>query len=459
MARLSPRAPRPLAPALAILLAAAAPAAAAAGEPPIQNRLAQVAALEGPAPADGRSVRLPLPRAVLAATSRNMADLRLADDLGREVPFAIRVETASRTPERRHVFRATAYDPESQTLILGRDAGATGPYDRVDIRTGARNFRKNLTVSGSDDLEDWRELGRGAIFDFSARVDLRRTTLEIGRSQNRYLRLVWEDGAEDPSDAGFSLQFRDLSLTVGEPAAVFRVDGVEGWLSDAETVEATLDRMTVDRPAAARPDRDGITWIELGEVNLPLARVEWKIADPYFHRKVRVQAADQDKPEDFKTVATGTLYRFPGVSRDQTAFGCFSPQRRWLRFGVEDGDSPPLTVESVTLAWTRLNLYFVPEPGRSYALYCGGEGVAEPRYDVAALLPAGQAELRSLPGWSAGGLVPNPDYQPFRPPGVAGRIAFYSVLALMGAVLCLWLYRLAKNLPPPEAGPPAPPAA
>ena len=152
-------------------------AAGEASDP--RERLAKIAPLTGEAPAGGRPVRLLLPREIIAATSRRFADLRVFDDRGREIPYAIRGETVERPVENRFPFRVTGFEPESQTLTLSRNPGADTPYDRLEVKTGARNFRKAVAVSGSDDQQNWRELCRDMIFDFSARVGLRKTYLEL----------------------------------------------------------------------------------------------------------------------------------------------------------------------------------------------------------------------------------------------------------------------------------------
>ena len=142
-------------------------AAAAAGEgDALAERLAWFAPVSGDTPADGRPVCVPLPRGIIAAASNRYADLRLLDDQGAEIPYVIYGETFRRGGQNRFAFRMAAFDPDSQTLTLELPAERTEPYDRLQLHISADNFRKNAVVRGSDDREDWRELGRDALFDF-----------------------------------------------------------------------------------------------------------------------------------------------------------------------------------------------------------------------------------------------------------------------------------------------------
>jgi len=210
------------------------------------------------------------------------------------------------------------------------------------------------------------------------------------------------------------------------------------------------------RKLPQRQDEKKITWVELGETNLPLVEMELTVANAYFHRVTTVQAASENNPAAFRDVANGTIYRFPGMNRAQTVLPANGPQHRWLRLRIPDNDSPPLTVESVILRWPRQNLYFVPEPGRRYELRFGGTGVAAPVYDLAVLLPTEPSKLRGLTMWQLGEPRLNSLYRPLaeEQAGRWGTVAFYAVLLLLAAGVAFWLYRLARNLPPPNASPP-----
>ena len=420
----------------------------------LAEQLAWIAPLSGPTPADGRPVCVPLPRRVIAATASRFADLRVFDDRGGEVPYVIYGHTPERLGGSRHAFRVVDYEPQSQTLTLERPSGRSSPFDRLELKTGARNFYKRVTVYGSDDGESWRELSRDAVFDFSRRVDLRRTILELPEERCRHLRLVMADEEGKGADeTQFSLVYRDMEFKAGEPPGPFKIDGVEGWLSAREAKGADFDQMTIVNPPR-RQDEDKITWVEMGEINLPLTKVELSISNAYFHRRITVQTARENKPEAFRDAASGTIYRVPGMNRAWTELSCALPRCGWMRLRIHDGDSPPLAVESVTLRWARQNLYFVPEPERRYEARFGGKDIAAPAYDLAALLPPEQERLRGLADWQLGEIQPNSAYKPPEAKPDGGVFAFYTILTALALGLALWLYRLARDLPPPGASPP-----
>ena len=429
--------------------------AVAAGEQiPLGDRLAQIAPISGAAPADGSPVCVPLPREVIAGTVRGFADLRLFDELGRETPYAVFLETAERQPSNRFVFAVIDFDPRTNTMILERDRDAAGDYDRLELRTLTRDFRKTVRASGSDDRQNWRELSQENIFAFSAPANFSKTSMELPNNRCRFIRLELSDETPAPVSANVSLKYQGLEFQAGGESNPLKIERVEGWVEARETWESTLDQTTILNPPQ-RQDKDRITWIELVELNLPIAEMELAVTNPYFQRRVEVQTADRNLPEVFRTAMSGTIYRIPGMDKANMELRTGLPQQRWLRLRIADGDNPPLAVDSVTLRWTRRNLYFVPEARRRYELRFTGSDVEPPRYDLAVLLPAAQSELRGLDKWQVDEIRSNPRHRPpmEKPAGRLGQEALYAILAVLTIGLGIWLYNLARKLPPPSDAP------
>ena len=115
-------------------------------------------------------------------------------------------------------------------------------------------------------------------------------------------------------------------------------------------------------------------------------------------------------------------------------------------------DNPPLRVPRVNIAWVRRNLYFVPEPGRSYSLYVGSDLVASPRYELQNLISSDRAQLRPYASLSLLGLQPNPDYDPQLKASTRDAIekaVFIGLVLIVTCVLAFWAFRLLKKMPAP----------
>src|SRR5262249_51012720 len=89
---------------------------------------------------------------VLESARQDLADLRLVDGGGREIPFAVRirrnVDQTSRV-EAKVFNKATAPGLVSElTVDLGEDPG---PHNEAVIETAGENFRRQVEIEGSDD--------------------------------------------------------------------------------------------------------------------------------------------------------------------------------------------------------------------------------------------------------------------------------------------------------------------
>ena len=107
---------------------------------------------------------------------------------------------------------------------------------------------------------------------------------------------------------------------------------------------------------------------------------------------------------------------------------------------IENGDSPPLNIESIR-AWVRpLHLLFVAQPGE-YRLYTGNRRASAPQYDLARLNQGLEAAV--VTATVAGSLIENPLFDP------ADALADVS---LLGAEIDVRDWSFRKALPRLAAG-------
>jgi hypothetical protein len=197
-------------------------------------------------------------------------------------------------------------------------------------------------------------------------------------------------------------------------------------------------------------DTHGNTIVFLGRVHLPVAELTLQVDNVYYHRHVELWAADTDQEDAYHQVASGVIYKIPGMHTSQNTLPVHQPQRHYLRVKIVNGDNPPLRLQQVDIAWVRQNLYFVPESQRRYTLYCGGEDLRAPRYELQHLLAADDATLRHYTMVSTADLQQNPDYRPpqgLRGRGLAERALLTVVILLLTCGMGFWLYRLLQKLP------------
>jgi hypothetical protein len=396
-------------------------------------------------------VRVPLSPQIIAATHNAFADLRLFDSHGQETPYVIYASRASHPTPSLFTFTIVSYsqDDAVETIILERPAN-TGAFQEIDLVTTARDFHKAVQVQTSHDQTTWVDHAADTIFDYSARLTLRKTTMDIPPVNARYVRLRFQDVVPATGQSGdLTLRYDGLELSMrkGE-ARTFRIDKIVGRSSTEPPVPAVYDRVSLAQPDT-QTDGSGNTVLSLGHLNLPVTEVTLSIDTLYYHRAVELWTADVDTPEAYRQVASSVVYNIPGMQIPRNTLRTSQAQLRYVQLKIVNGDNPPLRLQQVTVAWPRHHLYFIPEAGRRYALYCGSEQRRAPVYELRYVLPFNPAGLVGYPVVSVGPLQQNPAYRPSASQNqfFTDKSLFTGLVLLLACALGVWMYRLIQRLP------------
>ncbi|MGE3536635.1 MAG: DUF3999 family protein [Candidatus Tectimicrobiota bacterium] len=392
-------------------------------------------------------VRLHLPREILAEARPGFADVRLFDDQGLEIPYAIYPQSlpASQTV----VLQVLAYsqEQEGESIVLKRPT-PTGAVRELLLQTSARDFHKTVRLQSSYDQVTWSEVTSAALFDFSSRLDLRQTTFPCPPVEAPYLRLLLKDVAPPrPEPGGLQLRYNGLELlTQGTAARPFRIEQISARLGPPQAMDDLYDQALLTSPEI-RSASPGQSWCVLGRLNLPLAQLTLQIENSYYHRRVEVWSAEREQEDAYQQRAHGVIYKLPGVATAETALHVPPGLAPYVRLKIVNGDNPPLRLQAVELTWVRHYLYFVPAAGRRYTLVVGNTRVQPPVYELHHLLPTQSAARAQYPVVALGALQPQARYRPALAPGVASRTATVLVTLLvlfLATGLGWWAYRLLK---------------
>ena len=228
----------------------------------------------------------------------DLADLRLSDANGKEIPYALRTRNA--VDERQEIngrlFNQASVGPTTSEVSV--DLGENpGEHNEIEIETSGTNFRRRVTLEGSDYGKVWSTLKNGdVIFSFaSENKAVESNRISYSTSRFRYLRV-----------RVFSDELTDTQAPV--------ITGVKVMMAVSAAGELTTWNVAVlpyqllrhqGAPASA--------WaIDLG-FRVPCDRVVLGIDDQSFSRPFQVEAIDD--PQNIRLVASGELARRIGEER------------------------------------------------------------------------------------------------------------------------------------------------
>jgi hypothetical protein len=380
-----------------------------------------------PASSSAELYQINLSNEVLGATRQDLADLRILDAGGREVPFAARVrrdvEEATRI-DAGEFNRATRGNTSEITVDLG-ESGDT--HNEIEIETSGRNFRRQVGIDGSDDGRSWRVLeDEGKIFRFESNNNQVESN-RVGYPVSRY---------------------RFLRARVSADSIVDNVapsiTGVAVIMSVRDKGESSSWSVTVPYPEPVRSSQGPATsWrIDLGQT-VPCDRLILQIRDSSFSRYFTVEQVDD--PQDPRQVASGEIKRRSEEPQKPIEIVFNEVYARRLNLTFTDFANPPLGITAISCAApARQVLFEVKGTSPPYRLFTGNPKAEAPRYDFeneVALRP-----VVTVANVETGERQPNPNYRP-EPKPLTERVPWliYAVLATSGLALGWILMSLIRS--------------
>lgn len=389
---------------------------------------------------------------VFDAARPDLADLRLYDAQGREVPYALRIRSpqpgAAEVP-------ATLFNQVDEGSQISLDLGERHvEHNAVEVQAEGLNVRRAALLEGSDDGEKWSKLAEKNLLNFQSDAA---STPGDPQPEDR----AWRNSLRSPSSPG-----RLLDRTIKYKASRYRYLRVT-LQRDPQVDEqpVKIGKVTVHRPiqlpgefvtypATLNPRESvrtnagpGSAWtIGLGAEHVPCSRVTVQVADAEFVRDYRLEAGGPpESRERFYQIACGEWHRRAGEAKGDV-IGEFSetPAAR-LRLVVIDHRNQPLQIQAVQVAAPARTIIFArsAELRGPLRLYFGNPQAEKPSYDFDRNLelPLQPAPTRLRPG----DRQENPAYQP-EPLPLTERLPWliYVLLGVAVGTLGLLIFSLAR---------------
>lgn len=333
-------------------------------------------------------IKFSLPPETLDAARADLADLRLADDAGNEVPYVL--ERPAPAGKVVRPARSFAVELTPAATVIRLKTGLARPLGGVTLVTAAPNFIKAVAVEGSADGREWKPLVSGQpVFRLPNNASQLRIPLPPGIWP--FLRLTVDDRASQPVPfTGAEIEAAEAEPAPTEPVSVRIAERFE----NPEETRLVLD---------------------LGAAHLRLAELAIETPEALFRRQVTLstrQVLENTITE--KVLAEGTIYRVAVQGQPASARLAVPVEAdlttRELLVTIQNGDSPPLQLGVVRALRRPVYLVFLAARAGGFQLFTGNPLCAAPRYDLAAQ----GIDLKGAPltAIQPGAIAPNPAYRP-----------------------------------------------
>jgi hypothetical protein len=313
------------------------------------------------------------PDGTLYARSRiELADLRIVDAAGRQVPWRRLPDPAPRSVKEVELLNAGR---QGRAFVGLLDLGPTRVVrNRAELVIPSdRDYVGRVTVFGSDDRQRFTRLSTTTVFDLRGASAATSTTLVFPPTDHRFLRLRGVGAPLPVAARVYSAPARPALRPV--PARVSTEQ---------------LERMTHVR-------------LDLGFVNRPVDVLRFRTTTRRFDRTVVVSASNG--PRVLRTLHRGRIVRLGGVVQLQVPVAA---RHRRISVTIENGDDEPLRELGVEALARKRTIVLAEGFEQPYRLLYGNPGLSAPEYDFAQL-PA--RDLTPLVAGRLGAERENPDWE------------------------------------------------
>jgi hypothetical protein len=333
-------------------------------------------------------VRVDLNSATFDSSDANLADLRVIDPDGREVPFLMdfpAVASPRRILPAQFEVRQTAPGSTQITIATGTAEKLTSVY----LETPVPFFLRAAQVEITDNRADWVTLDQG--LPIFREWGAEKLDLPLGGHTASYLRVTISDNRDAP------LPFTGVRILT-QPSHEVRLVAAGGQITRRdEFAGETVLTLTLE-------GRHGT-----------LAALDFESNEPLFMRRITVAVRDvHDGIPGEQIVGSGTISRVAlagAPAREQLEMPmAYVPASRELLIHVHNGDSPPLEIDAVHAKRLPISLLLRAPAGGNYTLLSGDPQATAPRYDLAAF--AGEMHGASASNVIPGEIEDTPNYHP-----------------------------------------------
>ena len=361
---------------------------------------------------------------LLTGSRARLADLRLYDSSGREVPYLL-VRSAP-PPDEWSSGRIAAIADTKTTSGFEVDFEGLTTIDRVRLEGIQAPFMKRALLEGSGDRSHWTVLlDQTTVFDLPD-SELRRLELAFDRGAYRYLRVTWDDSnsAKVPPPTGVMARTVQREYGAAEPM----------------TAPVVFER----RPSEPGKSRYRI---RLPGSRLPVVALELSVGGGYLLRRAVVTESRLIGGKVVPVAVGGTVLR-KVVEGPLAATALRIPitldSEPEIDLVVDDGDNPPMELSAVSIIFGELPWIYFESDGHGIVARYGDPALQAPRYDLEAARTSISTQIAGIveARWGDPRAHAAPEIAPVVP----------AAMPTGGASIDVSLFRFSRTLPEGDAG-------
>ncbi|MDP2784462.1 MAG: DUF3999 family protein [Sulfurimicrobium sp.] len=306
-------------------------------------------------------LRATLPAEIYGPARTSLADLRVIDRNGKEVPYLLHAqqEQCQRAWRNAPVSDTGFTHGEYSQAVI--DTGSNGaPHNAIQINLDQKDFFTWTEIAASDDRLNWRIVrDKAPLFRFEQDSLTNGQVLSYPRTRSRWLRLRFLQGEK-----------------------ALRATGAR--ITEESKTEAQRAPLPAAFSLAARQaDGESLWEADLGKPRPPVSAIHFETSQAEFHRQVKISSSDDGK--NWRSAGQGHIYRHADDGKQRSELEIVFPEshaRLW-RVTLLNHSDPALPGLRLEMLGVPRQVVFKREVGQDYRLLYGNPRATAPKYELA----------------------------------------------------------------------------
>lgn len=349
-------------------------------------------------------IRIPFDSDLHRDTRDGWPDVRIRDQNSQSVPFIIREARESDTAKTSlrewaaDQFSLRPLDDDALEITITLRPEDPQP-DGLRLITPLIDFEHRIQVFDAGVDPPVPLCDDAMIFDYSQFMDVRRTDVDLRKGTSRQLTIRVDQLTQDQQSALTELTrtFSHATETGRTERSLqlrraFRIDRIllRAHVPNTNARMTQLSFEDIANPQVTVDTEHQQTLIRFDTQRQPVSRITLKTPDKNFSRLVSAQIRTQESPEQWQEIGSSTIRRFSvgKLSEEQLSLDVPPLRHTAWRLVIHNRDSPPVTLQGLTIATPVEEAVFLATPGQSCSLLYGDDKVAVPSHDTEAITRA-----------------------------------------------------------------------
>jgi hypothetical protein len=389
---------------------------------------------------------------IIRKSEKELQDTRIFDSKDNQVPYVILPNQIPKEQEKSFNLKIIEYFQENNSdIVIAKMPDKYSPVNFLELAIDDINFKKNILLFGSNDKKSWSKLQKGAIYDFTSSVPLRKTEIEFKKSNFPYykIELINETNTK-PNSESFQLQYQELNLNLTKSFnRDLRINNIVALSRTGKDDVIKYDQAEFNKLTLTADEKRNSEIVIPAE--LPVDKLFFSINNPYYSRQVEIFSSETGKKDSFQLLKSDNIFKISlaDINDKKEYIDLSTNKHNFYKFVIINRDNDPLDISKINFSWVRKDLYFIARnDNEDYQLFIGNKYVEQPYYDFVNFLTAENWYLQKFIPVEAANPEQNPQYKDTLSPEEKNKMQKMGLIAIVSFIVLLlgiWIYKLAKE--------------